>query len=1282
MFKRLIGLGISLSILISGIPVGYAADYQTVEERGITTLQAEDFYTGSVLSSGGRRFISYNVGGTVNFRIKVTKAGRYYLKSEAGTTTATATVQFSVDGKAVLTGKYTNTGSYNRIQLHELGVVELTEGEHVLTSVIKTSSMHFDSVILEPYQETELSEGAYKKHVLPTIIQAEDFDFGVSGYKGANGANDGGAYRTEAGIDIYSEGSGYYITLTDEEFTRYTFTAEYEGVYTIYLKSPQMSEIDVYIDGYTYPIKAEVENGDAESEICSLYFEEGVHTVRLVGGEIQRAVPVDYIRFATSVSKEYLSPEDLDKGPLDLAALQDESDAEHPIYKEIYVAPDGSDSNKGEKDSPFATIERARQEAKKYSDKMTGDIIINIASGEYKFADTLRLDVTDSGKNGYDIIYRGEDKYNPSVINGGREITGWTKYNDVIWKAPLSDAGEVRNLYINEQPAVRARSKYAYLNTEMYNDPGTIDYVNDGFKVSKKNFPTELSRPSDLELVWYNSWASQRTPVRDILRPEGDKVIFLMEQPYFHIACIEQAGTPCAVSANKLFYIENAMELLDEPGEFYYNPDEGMIYYYPFMAEDMTTAETYIGEKEFFMDIRGNSDSERIENITFQNLSFKYGVWNEPSERGMFTIQATSKRAMELTADGKTKSMMMPAQVAVNYSDNVNFLGCEFICLGSEALSMNYGVNNSTIDGCLFRDLSAGAITCGNAGKVNYNGYNINITNNVFRRIGVEYPDSVALTMYYCRGSNILNNDIRDTPYTGISVGWGWGLNDPAGWGYINISYNYIDDCMNTLEDGTHIYVLGKMRGSQISYNYTGKCAYDEDDTKLFDGVYTDEGSDLMEIHHNVFDGVPGRKWWQQNKVKAPKAYNNYSVSETHVDSSTGATIENHTYLKEGSWPQEALDIKANAGVGSGYEYLLEKAEKATQKPNRNEELPDKAYASAEARSWIEAEDYNEGGEGVAYNDNNSDVVNLTSSLYPSGGYMVQDTSEGEWINYDFTVPEDGEYVVQVRAGHGWKDVFAGCSVYIDEVPAVEDFPITSTTWSKLDVFTVAAVNLTAGKHTLRYEFRGSGTYLDALRVIAADSELLGEATYENEDEFDEGIMEYEEVIPEEQPEKASFSDIVGHWAEEDILLLTDMGVIRGISSELFAPGATLTKRQAILLTLRAMEIKHDEALAAEKALELGITDSMDGIDEVITREEYADIMMNAYLNVNPGFVITASDSTAKDFGLVGEGYIASVLGATELGLIIGDENGLINPRGTLTRAEAATMTKRLINKR
>ena len=48
------------------------------------------------------------------------------------------------------------------------------------------------------------------------------------------------------------------------------------------------------------------------------------------------------------------------------------------VMAEYYVSADGNDSGNGSKETPFATIERARDEARKYNDNMTGDILIHI----------------------------------------------------------------------------------------------------------------------------------------------------------------------------------------------------------------------------------------------------------------------------------------------------------------------------------------------------------------------------------------------------------------------------------------------------------------------------------------------------------------------------------------------------------------------------------------------------------------------------------------------------------------------------------------------------------------------------------------------------------------------------------------------------------------------------------------------------------------------------------------------------------------------------------------
>ena len=74
---------------------------------------------------------------------------------------------------------------------------------------------------------------------------------------------------------------------------------------------------------------------------------------------------------------------------------------------EIYVSPDGNDSNSGSSESPFKTLERAKAEVRVHNSNMSGNIIVNIASGVYYMDNTLEFTQADSGTNGFSVIYRG-----------------------------------------------------------------------------------------------------------------------------------------------------------------------------------------------------------------------------------------------------------------------------------------------------------------------------------------------------------------------------------------------------------------------------------------------------------------------------------------------------------------------------------------------------------------------------------------------------------------------------------------------------------------------------------------------------------------------------------------------------------------------------------------------------------------------------------------------------------------------------------------------------------
>ena len=95
------------------------------------------------------------------------------------------------------------------------------------------------------------------------------------------------------------------------------------------------------------------------------------------------------------------------------------------VQQEFYVAVNGSDSNSGSKESPFATVERARRAVDEVNDDMTGDIIVNIGAGDYYLEDTVTFGPEDSGTNGYEVIYRSADGAGKANLIGGERITGW-----------------------------------------------------------------------------------------------------------------------------------------------------------------------------------------------------------------------------------------------------------------------------------------------------------------------------------------------------------------------------------------------------------------------------------------------------------------------------------------------------------------------------------------------------------------------------------------------------------------------------------------------------------------------------------------------------------------------------------------------------------------------------------------------------------------------------------------------------------------------------------------
>lgn len=591
----------------------------------------------------------------------------------------------------------------------------------------------------------------------------------------------------------------------------------------------------------------------------------------------------------------------------------------------FHVAVNGNDTNSGTADKPFATIEHARDVIRTISPNMQSSIIVYVHGGTYSISQPIKFTTADSGQNGYDIIYRAAEGETP-VFSGGVNVGSWEKLPDSqLWKTVLQNVGIFRQLYVNGVRAQRAVSPKPVTGIRW----AAGDFSDrDGIVMSSSKLP-DFARPQDLELHWIYDWKDMRLLVRDIEQnTDGAKTIW-MKQPYFSYALWMGTGNNNThqwfPKYEVPFYLENAFELLDEPSEWYYNPDTHELFYMPRDGENMSTADVIIPQTQNLMEITGGIVGQEVHNLVFDGLSFAYAGWTRTSEKGTFGWQAQNLIA-RIGGWGEYNQEMTPAHVQVNSAHDIRFEHCRFEHLGAVGLDLNNNVYDVTVQGNLFHDISDGAIVIGHWNHVYITTPSIQvashdnlIANNLITDVGVEYWGAPAITAYYVNNMQIIHNEISNIPYTGISVGWGWsGVPDSTTSHDNHVANNLITDLMQRARDGGGIYTLGQQPGTMIEGNAIRRMKGD------YGCFYTDEGSAFITLQNNVCDTAP--EWLDVwiNTIHDNHVLNSYTNVQNKRNKGVNIQIENTVYINGQAWTPEAQAIIDNAGLESAYSYLHE----------------------------------------------------------------------------------------------------------------------------------------------------------------------------------------------------------------------------------------------------------------------------------------------------------------------------------------------------------------------
>jgi len=617
---------------------------------------------------------------------------------------------------------------------------------------------------------------------------------------------------------------------------------------------------------------------------------------------------------------------------------------------EIWVATTGSDSNPGTETAPLKTIQRAQIKARELrgNDSARDGIQIRIKAGNYFLSEPLIFGPEDSGTDDSPTVFTAEENAKV-VINGGVKVSGWQQIEGNLYKANLDRNSKLRTLFVNGK---RKRMAGTDLPVNGLGDWGSFTIEGnepwafgagsaiDGIKFSSNDVKS-YSNPNDIELVQFNIWTEKILCARDI-EVFGDTTVVKLQQPYGAIATsMAWAGK---INYNKSFVIRNAFELLDSPGEFYFDRKTKTLYYFS-EGEDMETAEVIAPTSEGLIQIKGESTQKRVKNIRFEGITFSYDHWplmHVADSYGFAGIQSLGLAVKYIPGGNwhptKYNSTDVPrGTVQIENAENIQFIRNRFEGISSAiAVNLVNDVKNCDITGNYFHDMLGNAVSMGHPqhyeigdGATYGKGVeglceNNTVSNNYLRNVSLDFRQVEGITSFFVANTKIEHNDIAGTPYGAITCGWWWGNSGiPASTVAKNnsISYNKAGDTHQVLDDGGIIYLLGEQPGTRVEGNY------------VFNGprcIYPDDGSAYLTITRNVV-GNPSYKWmWLHLWTKRCHdivARENYVKNNLLMDNGTNNTIEETHAFREDEFSAPAQKIIENAGIGAEFRDIIPASE-------------------------------------------------------------------------------------------------------------------------------------------------------------------------------------------------------------------------------------------------------------------------------------------------------------------------------------------------------------------
>ena len=496
---------------------------------------------------------------------------------------------------------------------------------------------------------------------------------------------------------------------------------------------------------------------------------------------------------------------------------------------ELHVAVDGRDDQPGTAAKPLATLTAARDRLREA--KPADGAVVLIHLGDYLLTEPLELTAEDSAPDGQRIVYRaagdGEVRF-----HGGVEISGFEPYRDGILKADVKALGLPHTLadsptggktsryagnvpgfelffggermtlarWPNKIPGDQRWGEWAYLPPVTAKTKDFFPYVGDR--------PEHWAKPQEAQVHWF-PWYNYMDQYTGIMAIDRERKVIEVSPPAVY-----------DIQPGRRHYFRNVFEELDAPGEWYYDRDAEVLYFYP--TEPLAGRPVVASRLGTAFVIDGAS------NVTLQGL----------------TIESCN-------GDG----------VAIRSGAHNLVAGCEIRNVFRDGVQLTGGTDNRVLS-CDIHDVGMRGILLGGGDRETLtDARNAALNNHIHHLSCVVHTYSPGVQLTGC-GNLVSHNRIHDGPHMILGL---------AGNNHV-IEYNEVHHAMHISSHGGAFY-CGRdytARGNVIRYNsFHDINGYGFDHVDHERGVYVyrtpvkslpgafgihlDDQISGFQIHHNVF---------------------------------------------------------------------------------------------------------------------------------------------------------------------------------------------------------------------------------------------------------------------------------------------------------------------------------------------------------------------------------------------------------------------------------------------